>query len=84
MVGSSGSVGANYCEANESESKKDFMHKISICKKEARETKHWIRLLTKAHPEFQKELNSIEQETQELLLIFSSIIHTMKKAQLHN
>jgi four helix bundle protein len=40
IIGSSGSIGANYCEANESESKKDFIHKMGIAKKEIKETKH--------------------------------------------
>ena len=47
LVGSSGSIGANYCEANESESKKDFIHKMTIAKKEIKETKHWLRLLAR-------------------------------------
>jgi four helix bundle protein len=51
LVGSGGSLGANYCEATESESKKDFIHKIGICKKETKETKHWLRLLARANPE---------------------------------
>jgi len=78
-VGSSGSIGANYCEANEAESKRDFQHKIGICKKETKETKHWIRLLAKANPEFTEEFRVIWQEAQELLLIFSSIIKSSKK-----
>ena len=45
VVASAGSIGANYCEANEAESRRDFRHKIGICKKEAKETKHWLRLL---------------------------------------
>jgi len=63
-VGSSGSIGANYCEANEAESKRDFQHKIGICKKETKETKHWIRLLAKANPEFTEEFRVIWQEAQ--------------------
>jgi len=43
LVRAGTSVGANYCEADDAESKKDFKHKIGICKKEARETKHWLR-----------------------------------------
>lgn len=42
LVKSGTSIGANYCEADDAESKKDFNHKIGICKKEARETKHWL------------------------------------------
>ena len=50
-VGSGESIGANYCEASEAESKKDFIHKIGICKKETKETRHWLRLLAKSNPE---------------------------------
>ena len=79
IVASAGSIGANYCEANEVESKKDFQHKIGICKKETKETKHWIRLLAKANPEFKKEFRDLWKETQELLLIFSSIMKSSRK-----
>ena len=72
-IGSSGSIGANYCEANEAESRLDFIHKIGICKKETKETKHWIRLLAFTHPELKEELRIMWKEAQELLLIFSSI-----------
>jgi four helix bundle protein len=43
------SIGANYCEANASSSKKDFRNKIYICKKEANESKYWLRILAKYH-----------------------------------
>jgi len=75
-VGSSGSMGANYCEANEAESKKDFIHKVGICKKETKETMHWLRLLARANPEFVKEFRILWKENQELLLIFASIIRS--------
>ena len=78
IIASSGSIGANYCEANEAESKKDFQHKIGIVKKETKETKHWLRLLARANPEFKKEFRDLWQEAQELLLIFSSIIKSSK------
>lgn len=45
LVRSGTSIGANYCEADGAESKKDFKHKLGICKKEAKETKHWLRLV---------------------------------------
>lgn len=73
-----GSIGANYCEANEAESKKDFIHKIGIAKKEIKETKHWLRLLVFANPSFQHEFNRATKETQELLLIFSKILSTSR------
>jgi len=78
LVGSSGSIGANYCEANESESKKDFIHKMSIAKKEIKETKHWLRLLSRSNDERKEELRLLWSEAQELLLIFSKIIYSSK------
>lgn len=81
LVGSVGSIAANYCEANEAESKKDFIHKIGISKKECKETKLWIRLLARACPEIKEELKLHWKETQELLLIFSKIIRSSKKGQ---
>lgn len=80
LVGSSGSVGANYCEANGSESKKDFVHKLRIGLKEIKETKHWLRLLAAAEPDIKPELAPLTQETEELYLIFSKIIRSCKEA----
>jgi len=68
------SIGANYMEADGAESKKDFRHKISICKKEARETKHWLRMIAKANPTRRDECQKLLREAQELSLIFSSIL----------
>ena len=79
LVGSGESIGANYCEANEAESRKDFIHKMGIAKKETKETKHWLRLLAKSNPEVKKEIRKLWKESQELLLIFSSIIKNSKK-----
>lgn len=73
LVRSAGSIGANYMEADGAESKKDFKHKIAICKKEAKETKHWLRLLVKSNPEKQEICRKLWQEAQELTLIFSAI-----------
>lgn len=73
-ISSAGSAGANYNEANDGESLKDFIHKIKITKKELRECKHWTRLLARANPEFRTEFIKVYQEGHELLLIFSKII----------
>ena len=73
IVKSGTSVGANYCEANGAESKKDFKHKIRICKKEAKETKHWLRMMAKFNPDKADECRKLWQEAQELTLIFSAI-----------
>jgi len=68
------SVGANYCEADGAESGKDFRHKIALVKKEAKETKYWLRILAKTVPEMKKEIRGLWKEAQELTLIFSSIL----------
>jgi four helix bundle protein len=78
-AGSAGSLGANYCEANEAESKRDFQHKIGICKKETKEVKHWIRLLARANTAFKDDFRRLWQEAQELLLIFSKILKSSKE-----
>ena len=67
------SVGANYREANGAESKRDFCHKIAICKKESKETKYWLKLLFDANPEKELEGKNILKEIKELILIFSKI-----------
>jgi four helix bundle protein len=51
LVRAGTSIGANYCEANDAESKRDFRHKIGICRKETKETKHWLRMMAVAAPE---------------------------------
>lgn len=77
-VDSGTSVGANYCEADNAESRKDFEHKIGICKKEAKETKHWLRMIIVAVPQLKEEAKPLQQEANELNLIFSSIIRKMR------
>lgn len=73
------SVGANYCEADNACSKKDFMNKISICEKESRETKHWLRMIAKAQDALVDEASKHSKEAQELNLIFAAIINTCRK-----
>ncbi len=73
LVRSGTSVGANYCEADDAETKKDFRHKIAICKKESRETKHWLRMIVTAEPVLRDEAKILWQEAKELNLIFASI-----------
>ena len=72
------SVGANYCEADDAESRKDFTHKIGICKKEARESKHFLRMLAIANPERKDDIRLLWQEAKELNLIFNKIFHSAK------
>lgn len=73
LIRSGTSVGANYSEANGASSRKDFKNKIFICKKEAIETKYWLRMLSKAEQDLKEDCRKIWQEAQELTLIFSKI-----------
>jgi len=79
IVSSGTSIGANYMEADAAESKKDFRHKIAICKKESKETKHWLRMIAKANPNKRDECKILWGEAQELTLIFSSILSSKNK-----
>ena len=72
------SVGANYCEADEAESKADFKHKIGICKKESREAKHFLRMSAIAVPERKDRARVLWLEAKELNLIFNSIYKKLK------
>src|SRR3989338_5001802 len=70
IVRSATSIGANYMEANQASSKKDFRNKIHICRKEANETKHWLRMIARANPEKQEHCRLLWTEAHELTLIF--------------
>ena len=72
------SVGANYCEADDAESGQDFRHKIGICKKESRESKHFLRMTAVAVPDLKVEAQILWQEAKELNLIFNSIYRKVK------
>jgi four helix bundle protein len=78
LVRSATSVGANYCEANDAESRKDFRHRINTCRREAAETKHWLRMLAAADGNLRKDARILWQEAKELNLIFSAIFRKMK------
>ncbi|MBI2888926.1 MAG: four helix bundle protein [Parcubacteria group bacterium] len=78
FVRSGTSIGANYCEADCAESRKDFEHKLGICKKEAKETKHWLRMIAKAVPSLKNTAQKLWKESNELQLIFISIIKKSK------
>ncbi len=73
LIRSGTSVGANYCEANNASSKKDFRNKIFISKKEAQETKYWLRMMAQAVPDKKDELKVLWKECQELTMIFQKI-----------
>lgn len=74
LIRSSGSVGANYIEANEGLSRKDFIYRIKICRKEAKESSYWLRLIKKSKKlDDDKDMKSLIQEAGELVRIFSAI-----------
>jgi len=79
LVRSATSVGANYMEANATSSRKDFRNKISICKKEAQETRHWLRMIAEAASNCKEEARKLWKECQELVLIFQKIISSTDK-----
>jgi four helix bundle protein len=75
VVRSSGSVGANYIEANESLSKKDFTMRIKICRKEAKESRYWLNLIDlEDTPKLETERSRLFQEATELMSIFGAIL----------
>ena len=79
LIKASGSVGANYREANESLSKKDFVFRIKICRKEAKESAYWLRLIHETNNlNNAEDAISLMQEANELKKIFSSILEKSK------
>lgn len=83
FVDSGTSIGANYCEADCAESQKDFEHKLGISKKEAKETKHWLRVISAAVPELKDQARILWKEADELQRIFIAIITKSKANRRH-
>ena len=73
LVGAGTSIGANYVEADDAVSKKEFLKSIGTCKKETRETKHFLRMAVRAVPKLKPEARKLWMEARELHLIFSKI-----------
>src|SRR5881397_3515508 len=73
LVGAATSVGANYVEADDAISKKEFLKSIGTCKKETREVKHFLRMTVRAVPELKREARKLWLEARELHLIVSNI-----------
>ena len=78
IVNAGTSVGANYCEADDAGSRKEFNYRISICKRESRETRYWLRMVASAVPERKEEARPLWKEAKELNLIFSAIRRTSR------
>ena len=83
LVRSATSIGANYMEANSASSRKDFTNKIFICKKEAEETKHWLRMLSICFTNKKEELRKLWKEAQELTMIFQKITNSLRSSLPH-
>lgn len=79
LIRSGTSMGANYGEANETETKKDFKFRIRICKKEGKETIYWLNLIIEANPEFKERIKPLLGETIELVKIFAAILEKSKQ-----
>jgi four helix bundle protein len=78
FVRASGSVGANYIEANECIGKRDFVMKIKTCRREAKESGYWLRLLD-VDGQYEQERQSLVREATELMKIFGSIVRRSKE-----
>lgn len=74
LIRSSGSMGANYIEANEALSKKDFLMRMKICRKEAKETIYWLDLLVLENETLKKERDYLLKEATEIMKIFGAIV----------
>ena len=80
LVRAETSVGANYIEADDSVSKKEFLKCIGTCKKEARETKNFLRMVARAVPELQTDARKLRLEARALHLVFARIWRTGKQS----
>ncbi len=78
IVKSATSIGANYMEANQASSQKDFKNKIYISRKESNETKHWLRMIAVANNDRNDECRKLWKEAHELTLIFAKISKSCK------
>jgi four helix bundle protein len=73
LIRASTSIGANYKEANETVTKKDFANKIKICLQECKESVYWLHLLQEVYPHLKNTLNALRNENMELVKIFAAI-----------
>jgi four helix bundle protein len=78
FVKSGTSVAANYCEADDAESARDFVHKLGIAKKEAQETRHWLNMLQVTTPSLKAAAQELEREANEINLILNAIIRKIR------
>jgi four helix bundle protein len=81
LIRAATSIGANYCEADDAKSRKDFRHKIGLCRKESRETKYWFRMVVRAAAYAKKAARPLWIEANELNLALSKIRRSCDKEQ---
>ena len=81
LVRAGTSVGANYCEADDAGSKKEFRYRISVCKRESKESKYWLRMVAAAVPALKDEARLHWREAKELNLIFGAIHRARKNSE---
>lgn len=79
LIRSCGSIAANYIEANEALSKKDFFYRIRVCRKESKETRFWLKSLARSNSKLEGRISILIKETIEFVLIFSKILESDKK-----
>lgn len=79
VIRSGTSMGSNYREANETETKRDFAFRIRICRKEGKETIYWMLLIIEANPEFAERMKPLLKEAEELVKIFAAILKKTKQ-----
>lgn len=79
LIRSATSIGANYCEADDAHTKKEFLQKISFCRKESRESNFWLKVIMEVLPKYKEEADRLHKESNELNLIFSAIIRNSRK-----
>jgi len=74
-VRSGTSIGANYREANETDTKKDFRYKCGLCRKESKETVYWLHVTREVNEEFEEDILPLLEEAEEFVKIFASIVN---------
>ena len=79
LVAAATSVGANYNEADDASSDRDFCYKMAICRKEASETKYWLRMVATAEPACKQDARELWREAKQLHLIFAKIVRDMQR-----
>ena len=78
VVRAATSIGANYCEADEADTNKEFRYRIGVCKRESRETRFQLRMVVAAAPQMRDDARTLWQEAKELTKIFAAILRTDK------